>query len=104
MRISITRIEPEREERILILAMAILVALAVTIVGALLIAAILVIPAATARRLSATPERMALLASFIGAAAVLLGLTGALAADTPAGPSIITAAAVIFAVTTTLTR
>lgn len=97
-------IEPEREERILILAMAILVALAVTIVGALLIAAILVIPAATARRLSATPERMALLASFIGAAAVLLGLTGALAADTPAGPSIITAAAVIFAVTTTLTR
>ncbi|MEL7344172.1 MAG: iron chelate uptake ABC transporter family permease subunit [Pseudomonadota bacterium] len=95
-------IDPEREERILIIAMAILVALAVTIVGALLIAAILVIPAATARRVSKTPESMALFASLIGAMAVVLGLGGAVIADTPAGPSIVTAAAALFVLSLTV--
>jgi zinc transport system permease protein len=63
----------------------------------LLITALLIIPPATARRLARTPEQMAVLASIVGAVAVAGGLAASLAFDTPAGPSIVVAAAVLFA-------
>jgi zinc transport system permease protein len=59
----------------------------------------LIVPAAAARPLARTPEAMALIAAAIGSAAVLLGLRGAYALDTPAGPSIVCAAAIGFALT-----
>jgi drug/metabolite transporter (DMT)-like permease len=65
-------------------------------VGILLVSALLIIPAATARRFSATPERMALLAVIVGGLSVLGGLYGSLEFDTPAGPSIVVAAAAFF--------
>lgn len=79
-----------------------LVALALKIVGALLIVALLLIPPAAARPLAKTPEAMALLAAVIGAASAPLGIAGAYVTDAPAGPSIVLAAAVIFAATTVL--
>jgi zinc transport system permease protein len=66
------------------------------IVGIMLITSLLIIPAATARRFAATPERMAIYASLIGALSVIGGLTGSLHYDTPSGPSIVVAAVVIF--------
>jgi zinc transport system permease protein len=72
------------------------VALAMKAVGILLVSALLIIPAAAARRFSATPERMAILAAIIGGAAVLGGLFASLRLDTPAGPSIVVAAAALF--------
>ena len=90
-------LNPDRERLILTLALALVVAVALKVVGALLIAAMLIIPAAAARALTRTPESMALLATVIGAAACLAGLQLSLWQDTPAGPSIVTAAAVIFA-------
>ena len=89
-------ISPDRERLILTLALAVVVALALKVVGALLIAALLIIPAAAARALSRTPEAMALLAVVIGALASLGGLALSLWQDTPAGPSIVMAAALIF--------
>ena len=89
-------IDPDRERLILTLALAVVVALALKVVGALLIAALLIIPAAAARALSRTPESMALLAGLIGAAASLTGLALSLWQDTPAGPSIVAAAAALF--------
>ena len=83
---------------ILTLALAIVVAVALKVVGALLIAAMLIIPAAAARALSRTPEMMAVMATVFGASAALIGLSLSLWQDTPAGPSIVTAAALIFAV------
>ena len=77
---------------------ALTVAVALKVVGLLLITALLIVPAATARRFSATPETMALSASAIGVLAVGLGLWGSLAWDTPTGPSIVVAALAIFAV------
>jgi zinc transport system permease protein len=74
-----------------------LVALALKIVGALLIVALLLIPPAAARPLAKTPEAMALLAAGIGAASAPLGIAGAYFTDAPAGPSIVLAAAAIFA-------
>ena len=66
------------------------------IVGIMLITSLLIIPAATARRFSSTPEIMAVLASVIGAVAVIGGLFGSLHFDTPSGPSIVVAALVLF--------
>ena len=54
--------------------MAAVIAISMKIVGVLLITALLIIPAATARRFSSTPEMMALVASIIGAASVWIGL------------------------------
>ncbi|MGV6849561.1 MAG: metal ABC transporter permease [Marinibacterium sp.] len=94
-------IDPRREDLVLIVALALVVALAIKVVGALLISSLLIIPAAAARPLVRTPEAMALVAALIGAAAALGGLWGAYLFDTPTGPSIVCAAAVLFALTTT---
>ena len=61
-----------------------------------LITALLIIPAAAARRMAATPEAMAVMASLTGALAVVGGLFGSLEWDTPSGPSIVVAAVVLF--------
>ena len=89
-------INPARERLILTLAMAIIVAVAIRVVGALLVSALLVIPAAAARGIARSPEHMAVMATLIGAVSVGLGLAASLYADTPAGPSIIAAATAIF--------
>jgi zinc transport system permease protein len=89
-------INPNRERLVLTVALAIVVAVALKIVGALLISAMLIIPAAAARSLSRSPEVMALIAIVIGALSVLAGLQFSLYFDTPAGPSIIAVAAFIF--------
>lgn len=90
-------LNPNRERLVLTMALALVVAVALKVVGALLIAAMLIIPAAAARALSRTPEGMATLATLIGGLAAFLGLRLSLWQDTDAGPSIIAAAAVIFA-------
>lgn len=95
---SAAGISPAREQAVLTLALALLVALAIKVVGALLIASMLIIPAAAARMLARTPEGMALAASAIAGAAVLAGLTASWHADTPAGPSIVAAAAALYVV------
>jgi zinc transport system permease protein len=91
-------IKPERERLVLVLALALVVAVALKVVGALLIAAMLIIPAATARGLSRTPEAMAALATLVGAIAGIGGLGLSLWQDTPTGPSIVVAAALMFAI------
>lgn len=81
---------------VFMLLIAVAVALAMKAVGILLVSALLIIPAAAARHFATTPERMAILAAIIGAAAVLGGLFASLRLDTPAGPSIVVAAAALF--------
>ena len=97
-------IRPGRERLILTLALAVTVAVALKVVGALLIAALLIIPAAAARGLSRNPEAMALRATAIGSASVLLGLGLSLWQDTPAGPSIIVAATAFFVMSVAVAR
>ncbi len=93
-----TGIDPRREQLVLTVALALVVAVAIKVVGALLIAAMLVIPAAAARPLATTPERMAFISTGIAAAAVIVGLRAAFALDTPTGPTIVCAAALLFAI------
>lgn len=89
-------LEPERARLAFMLLMALVIAIAMKIVGILLITSLLIIPAATARRFSASPEVMAVVASLLGAIAVAGGLFGSLKFDTPSGPSIVVAALAIF--------
>ena len=91
-------IRPEREQLGLILALAIVVAVAIKVVGVLLIAAMLIVPAATARPFSRTPEAMAVVAAVIGSTAALGGLRAAYEFNTPTGPTVVSLAAILFAV------
>jgi zinc transport system permease protein len=83
-------------EAIYVLLLAALIAMAIKVVGVLLITSMLVIPAATARRLSTSPETMALGAIVLGTLAVVGGLYGSLEFDSPAGPSIVVTMFILF--------
>lgn len=80
----------------LMLLMALVIAIAMKVVGVLLITALLIIPAAASRRLTRSPETMALGASLIGTLAVLGGLGASFMWDSPAGPSIVLCATGVF--------
>lgn len=86
----------ERARLGLMILVALVVAAAMKVVGILLVTALLVMPAATARRFARTPEQMAALAAVVGAAAVALGLAGSWRFDTPSGPSVVVAALGLF--------
>lgn len=81
---------------ILMLMVGLVIAIGMKFVGALIMTSLLIIPAATARRFAKAPEQMALLASIIGAIAVLLGLSMSWHYDTPAGPSVVISATAMF--------
>ena len=89
-------LKPQRAEIIFMLLIASVIAVAIKIVGVLLITSLLIIPAATARRISTSPGQMMVLSSIVGVFAVILGLTGSLNLDTPSGPSIVVASVTLF--------
>ncbi|MBK5928370.1 metal ABC transporter permease [Rhodobaculum claviforme] len=95
-------LRPARERLVLTLALAVVVAVALKVVGALLIAAMLIVPAAAARNFARSPEAMAVWAVAIGALSIWAGLRASLIWDTPAGPSIVSVAAVAFALSLSL--
>lgn len=86
----------QRTKLLLMLVTALTIGVAMKFVGALIITSLLIIPAATARRFSRSPEQMALVAVAIGALAVTGGLAFSASYDTPAGPSVVLCAALMF--------
>ncbi len=78
------------------LLIALIIAIAMKLIGILLITSMLIIPAAAARRFSKTPEQMAILAILAGVIAVMVGLWASIQWNTPAGPSIVVSAAALF--------
>lgn len=96
--------QPGKAELLFIVLLAAVVAIAIKIVGVLLVTAMLIIPAAASRRLAATPRQMMVLSVGMGIAAVAAGLWGSLAWNTPSGPSIIAAAAMLFLAGSALPR
>jgi zinc transport system permease protein len=89
-------LRPEAARFIFMLLVAAVVALTMKVVGILLITALLIIPGAAARNFAATPEAMAVIAAGIGVIGVVGGLHGSLYFDTPAGPTIVVAALMLF--------
>ena len=89
-------LNPKWEQWILNLALAILVAVAVKVVGILLVTAMLIIPPAASRPLVHQPSTMVLFSTIFGCLSVILGLLLSLYVDTPTGPSIISVSAAFF--------
>lgn len=89
-------IKPEFINAVFMVIIAAVIAVSMKIVGVLLITALIIIPAVTARRFALSPEAMAVLASVIGACSVIVGLNASLEWDTPAGPSIVVSSMVFF--------
>jgi zinc transport system permease protein len=89
----------ERTEFLFMVAMAMMTAFAMQVVGLLLITALTIIPAAAARRVGGSPESMAILAAVFAIVATLIGLSlwGQFRLD--AGPAVVLAATAIFILT-----
>jgi len=96
---EVAGLRPERARLIFGILLAAVIAGAIKIVGVLLIVALLIIPAATVRRFSPTPEIMAFAAAVLGTIAVAGGLFASATLDTPSGPSIVVVALILFIVT-----
>lgn len=95
---------PKQEQLFLTIALALVVAVAIKVVGVLLIAAMLIVPAATSRSFSRTPEMMAIIAAGL---AVFCGLSGVQASyvfDTPTGPTIVCMCTLLFLLTNVVYR
>jgi zinc transport system permease protein len=101
---ELARAEGVRVQRVELGFIVLMTAIAMKIVGLLLITALLVIPAAAARRLAATPECMAAIAAAIAAVAVAGGLGLSAFANTMAGPSVVLAAGALFVLTLAMPR
>jgi zinc transport system permease protein len=82
-------VDRSRIRAIFIMLLAVTIAVAMKIVGVLLVMAFLVVPAVTARPLAVTPERMVVLTALIAGASVLAGLWLSATLDSPGGPSIV---------------
>ena len=76
--------------------LTIVVAVSIQIIGLLLITAMLIIPAATSRRLVNSPEMMAVVATLLGIISVILGIYLSVEIDAPSGPSIVVVSGVLF--------
>jgi len=90
-------VDRDRIKGIFVLLLAVTVAVAMKIVGILLVIAFLIMPAVAARPFAATPERMAALAATIAAAGVVAGLALSYKLDVPGGPAIVLALAAMAA-------
>lgn len=82
-------VDRERVRAIFMGLLAVAIAIAIKIVGVLLVIAFLIMPAAAARPFSSTPERMAVIAAAIASLGVIAGLALSASTDTPGGPAIV---------------
>ena len=92
-------INVKRVELGFVLLIALMTAISMKIVGLLLITALLVIPAAAARRLTNSPETMALASAAIACVAVVMGLALSAFANAITGPAIVLSAGLLFVLT-----
>ena len=88
--------KPEVSNLIFTLLLAGVIALSIKMIGALLITGLLLIPAATARNISNSPNQMVFLATLVGVISVIAGLFTSLELNTSSGPTIIVVALILF--------
>jgi zinc transport system permease protein len=94
----------EKIRFVFMILLALVIAVALKVVGILLITALLIIPAATARLFSKSPKQMVLMSVFIAVIAVVLGLYSSLNWDFPTGPAIVVSASLVFFVSRVFSR
>lgn len=97
-------VDVERIRFIFMILLALVVAVALKVVGILLITALLIIPAATARLFSKSPKQMIFMSVLVAIAAVVLGLYSSFRWDFPTGPTIVVSASSLFFISRLLSR
>ncbi len=90
--------EKGKLQLVFLLLLSVAVAVSMQVVGLMLVVSLLIIPSATARPFSDSPEQMLWRTMIAGTASVLSGLWMSLTLDTPAGPSIVASASVLFVI------
>ena len=89
-------LNPDKAKAIFTILMAAIIAISIKMVGLLLITGMLIIPAAMARNISDSPQKMVIFSIIGGLLSVVIGLFSSLEFNTPSGPSIIAAALLLF--------
>ena len=92
--------KPEKINAVFTILMAAVIAISIKMVGILLITGMLIIPAAMARNLANNPQQMIVFSIIGGVLSVFIGLYSSLQFNSASGPSIITAALVLFILST----
>lgn len=90
------RLPVDRDDYVLFTLLAVTIVVSVKIVGIILMAAFLVIPAATARLLAPTFRHMTVIAVAIGMLSAVGGLAVSYGADVPSGATIVLLQAAVF--------
>lgn len=93
---TVAGLRPARARLMFGILVAALIAVAIKIVGVLLIVALLIIPAATVRHFSSSPEQMAIRSILVGVVSVGGGLFASSRLDTPSGPSVVVVGLILF--------
>ena len=89
-------LNPDRAKAIFTILMAAIIAISIKMVWLLLITGMLIIPAAMARNISSSPQKMVIYSIIGGLLSVILGLFSSLEFNTASGPSIIAASLFLF--------
>ena len=89
-------LNPDKAKAIFTILMAAIIAISIKMVGLLLITGMLIIPAAMARNISDSPQKMVIFSIIGGLLSVVIGLFSSLEFNSPSGPSIIAAALLLF--------
>ena len=89
-------LNPDKAKAIFTILMAAIIAISIKMVGLLLITGLLIIPAAMARNISDSPQKMVLFSIIGGLLSVIIGLFSSLEFNTSSGPSIIAASLFLF--------
>ncbi|MFT5665198.1 MAG: zinc transport system permease protein [Gammaproteobacteria bacterium] len=97
-------ISVRKEQFLMYLMIALLVAVLMKVMGVLLIAAMLVIPTTSARLLSRNPEQMVLFSAAYGVLSLAGGITSSFQFDWQTGPSIVLSATFFLVITLLVTR
>ncbi|MGB0934658.1 MAG: metal ABC transporter permease [Alphaproteobacteria bacterium] len=92
-----SNISVKRTRLVFMLLMALMVGVAIQIIGVLLLTALMVIPSAAARLFSRTPEQMIFCGIGISILSIFAGVFTSLQVDTPTSPTIVVATLIIFA-------
>jgi zinc transport system permease protein len=97
-------ISVRKEQFLMYMMIALLVAVLMKVMGVLLIAAMLVIPTTSARLLSQNPEQMVLFSAVFGVLSLAGGITSSFQFDWQTGPSIVLSATAFLVITLLITR
>lgn len=101
---KVAGVPTDRLRIIFMVILAMTVAVCLKTVGALLLPALLIIPAASAGRLAKSPEQMIVFAVGIGALSITGGLWSSIYLNTPSGPTIVLSCTCLFLLINVLSK